>query len=228
MGDDAVTPNAVVIATYNEIATIGRLLEQLSEFHVFVVDDSSPDGTGEVAQAFDFVTLIRRPRKLEVASAYLVGLDLARTTDVPYVIQMDAGGTHEPRDIGALVNTAEQTGADLVIGSRFTRWVWLGRRTAISRGAALLMRLLGTHVRDATSGFRCWRTDFLRQLDFNAVRSRGFAFQLELLYQATALDGRIVEVPIPYRLTNSSFHSGMLWEALRIYGSLFRTRWGSL
>ena len=225
--------DAVVIATYNEAPTTGRLLHGLRDFRVFVVDDSSPDGTGEIASGFEHVTVISRPAKLGIASAYLAGLGAALETDAPYIVQMDAGGTHDPYYAGALAGLAALTNADLVIGSRFMRrrrlggdwldgWTFHGGRTLLSLGAAFLMRRLGLDVRDATSGFRCWRASFLRGLDFGAVRAEGFAFQLELLYQARRAGAEIVELPVPYRLTNSTFNAGMVREALSIYGGLWR------
>jgi|LAHQ01.1.fsa_nt_gb dolichol-phosphate mannosyltransferase len=212
-----------VIATYNEAETIGALLEGLRECRCIVVDDSSPDGTGAIVRTFAHATLLTRPAKLGIASAVLLGLRTALATETEWVVQMDAGGTHRPEDAKKMASVTRLLGADLVIGSRFTsRFDWHGRRTAISLGAAWLMRRLGLHVRDATSGFRCWRADFLRGLDLDAVRARGFAFQLELLYQAHQADGWIVEMPIPYTLTNSTFNGGMLREALITYGRLCR------
>lgn len=212
-----------VIATYNEAETIGALLEGLRECRCIVVDDSSPDGTGAIVRTFAHATLLTRPAKLGIASAVLLGLRAALDTDAAHIVQMDAGGTHRPDDAQSLVSVARLGEADLVIGSRFVRrFDWLGRRTAVSLGAAWLMRRLGVPVLDATSGFRCWRADFLRGLDLDAVRARGFAFQLELLYQAHRAGGRILEMPIPYTLTNSTFNGGMVREALRVYGRLWR------
>lgn len=214
---------AVVMATYNEAETIGALLDSLRAYQCIVVDDSSPDGTGDIVRTFAHATLLTRPCKLGIASAYLAGLRAALDTDAAHIVQMDAGGTHRPDDAQSLVSVARLGEADLVIGSRFVRSVeWRGRRTAVSLGAAWLMRRLGVPVRDATSGFRCWRADFLRGLDLDAVRARGFAFQLELLYQAHRAGGRLLEMPIPYTLTNSTFGTGMLREALVIYGRLCR------
>lgn len=211
-----------VIATYNEAETIGALLDGLRECQCIVVDDSSPDGTGAIVRTFAHATLLTRPCKLGIATAYLAGLRAALATETEWIVQMDAGGTHRPEDAKKLASVTRLLGADLVIGSRFTRPVWRGRRTAISLGAAWLMRRLGLHVRDATSGFRCWRADFLRGLDLDAVRARGFAFQLELLYQAHRAGARILEMPIPYTLTNSTFNGEMVREALRVYGRLCR------
>ena len=214
-----------VIATYNEAETIGALLEGLRECRCIVVDDSSPDGTGAIVRTFAHATLFTRPAKLGIASAYVAGLRAALATEAEWVVQMDAGGTHRPEDAEQLVQVAELFNADLVIGSRFLARGWRGYRTAISLGAAWLMRRLGVPVHDATSGFRCWRADFLRGLDLDAVRARGFAFQLELLYQAHRAGGSIVEMPIPYTLTTSTFNGGMVREALGVWMRLARGTW---
>jgi dolichol-phosphate mannosyltransferase len=134
---------------------------------------------------------------------------------------MDAGMTHKPADVSRFLEQAEATGSDLVIGSRFLSRSFRGYRTMISYSAAFLMRRLGINVRDATSGFRCWRANRLATLDFSQVQARGFAFQLELLYFAWSSGGKVSEMPIEYRLTNSSFNSKMLIEALKVYTRLW-------
>ena len=217
----------VVIATYNEVETIGDILHSLSNVPVIVVDDSSPDGTGELVRAYGNATLITRPGKLGIASAYITGIQAALEVGADSVVQMDAGGTHRPGDARILDSAAQLYGADLVIGSRFYRrkrtpqaidgWTFRGGRTLISLGAAFLMRRLGINVRDATSGFRCWSRRILERMDLNAVHAHGFAFQLEMLSLAYRAGAEIIEASIPYRLTNSTFNPGMLREALVTY-----------
>ncbi len=219
MNSDDVT---VVLATYNEAETIEQLLDQMKDYRIVLVDDSSPDGTGEIARDYYNVEVVTRAGKLGIATAYLDGFRTAFARRSTYIVQMDAGLTHKPADVGRLVVQAQETNSDLVIGSRFLTKSVKGPRTFISLGAAFLMRRLGINVRDASSGFRCWRTDTLAGMDFVSVRARGFAFQLELLHRAWQAGGRITEMPIEYLLTNSSFNSGMLIEALRIYRGLWR------
>lgn len=220
----------VVIATYNEAATIQGILEALTDYHVIVVDDSSPDGTGDLARAYAHVTVIDRPVKLGIASAYLDGLRAALDMRADYVVQMDAGGTHEPNRVISLVNTLLYTPhAYLAIGCRFGSGYPLSKRATISRVAAFLMRMLGVDVIDATSGFRAWRADLLREMDLGDIKARGFAFQLEMLWQAHRWVSKrqlanIVEVGIPYRLTNSSFRPWMIWEGLRTWARLALSR----
>jgi len=218
----------VVLATYNEADTITAVLEGLRDFSVIVVDDSSPDGTGEISRGYEHVEVLSRPSKLGIASAYLDGFRAALEKRASYIIQMDAGMTHKPTDVSRLLAQAEVTDSDLVIGSRFLSRGYKGYRTLISCGAAFLMRRLGVNVRDATSGFRCWRAGRLEKLDFSSVRARGFAFQLELLYQTWSGGGKITEAPIEYQLTNSSLNAKMLAEALGIYFRLWGRRLGRI
>jgi dolichol-phosphate mannosyltransferase len=214
-----VTRTAIVMATYNEAANIGGILENLSDFDVFVVDDNSPDGTGEIAERYRHARLISRARKMGIASAYQEGWRQALRTTPEYhhIVQMDAGNTHAPVDVWQLLSTAGCHHAGLVIGSRFCNGIrWRGARTGISIGAAWLMRRIGVSVHDATSGFRCWRRDVLEAI-YNYPQAYGFAFQLEMLWHAAQLETKIVEYPIDYTLTNSSFNVQMVQEALAVY-----------
>jgi dolichol-phosphate mannosyltransferase len=221
---------AVVIATYNEIDTIRQVLDGLVEYPVVVVDDNSPDGTGQVVKEHENARLISRSGKSGLASAYVCGFRHALRWYKPTaIVQMDAGMTHDPADVPRLLAWLEYDSVDLVIGSRFmgdsriadTRSV-LNYRTVLSLGAAWAMRRLGVRVSDATCGFRCWRASLLREvLTGWEPLATGFAFQLEMLYRAWALSGGAVfSRPIEYRLTNSSFRWGMLAEALRVYARL--------
>jgi dolichol-phosphate mannosyltransferase len=215
----------VVLATYNEAATIGTILDALSEYEVVIVDDSSEDGTGDIARRHPHATVISRPPKSGIVTAYLDGFRAALTHDPTHVVQMDAGLTHKPADVPRLVACADATGAGLVLSSRFVTPRLLSHRSVISLGAAFLMRRAGVPVTDATGGFRCWRADILRRCIGPPLRSAGFAFQLELLHRAREAGGGLAEVPIDYTLTNSSFSLPMAWEALRIYSGFWqRTR----
>jgi dolichol-phosphate mannosyltransferase len=220
-----------VLATYNEASTICEILGRLERLGIrsIVVDDSSPDGTGAIAASFSNTTVVTRSRKLGIASAYIEGLRFAlENSGAPYVVQMDAGLTHDPNDVPHLVDAMER-GYDLVIGSRFASpgFPFFGYRTLISLQAAAMMRCLGVRVRDATSGFRCWRADFLRTLLLDVeLGARGFAFQIELLYGASRR-GRISEVPIRYLLTNSTFNRSMLMEAAAVFARLARRHRGN-
>lgn len=198
----------VVIATYNEELSIDLLLVNLVGFYdnIVVVDDST-DRTPEIIKKFDVKYICGA--NMGIAHAYLTGFTYARSVyPDSKVIQMDAGLTHNPWDIPELL----KRDCDLVIGSR--EFEWKGIRTGISKTASFMMNL---GIEDVTSGFRIWSPELMKQLDFNKVIAKGFAFQLELLYQAYKLGASIEEVKIPYILTNSSFKPKMLLEALYVY-----------
>jgi len=210
----------IVIATYNEAATISDLLRNLSCYQVVVVDDSSPDGTGDLANAFAHVTVLGRPHKMGLASAYDVGFRRALTFNPYYVIQMDAGGTHPPDRVPLLIERAGRLNLGLVIGSRFLQGRrWLSYRSGISWCATALMRLLRLKVSDATSGFRCWQASTLSAIlsRYQQPTVQGHAFQIEMLFRAWEIGTRIGEIPIPYCLTNSTFRWSMVWEGLRTW-----------
>lgn len=216
----------VVIATYNEAETIETILRDWYPYRVIVVDDSSPDGTGELARQHGNAIVISRSRKMGIRSAYCLGLERAiRSLPRPqFIFQMDAGGTHHPLDGRVMVRYAIDHNLDLVIGSRFKGYFKIrGWRTLVSLLAAWLMRLLGIEVYDATSGFRCWRFNTLVHLwqDWDTVRAKGFAFQLELLFRAHKCGFDIGEYIIPYVLTNSSFRWWMIWEGFVTICRLF-------
>src|SRR3990167_2136052 len=221
LGTAQMTNVTVVIATYNEAESIDKILSALAfpSWRVIIVDDNSPDGTSSIARRYDNVEICVRKNERGIASAYRLGFHIAlHHTQPDWIVQMDAGMTHDPADALRLVAKAEDTGADLVIGSRFLYKPEIkGMRTLISLGAAALMRLRGAPVTDATTGFRCWRPRILLLAALYPFRAQGFAFQLETLYQAVRMGANIQEISVPYKLTNSSFRPAMLAEALWIY-----------
>jgi dolichol-phosphate mannosyltransferase len=218
---------AAVIATYKESATIRDLVRQLVSFGwaVCVVDDSPYeyphcDGTGWIACS-EGAFVIERGSKQGIASAYMEGFKTALTQWSPdYIVQMDAGGTHDPHDAFRMVDKAHWGSCDFVVANRFAYPVPFTRRSLISRGAAWLMRKKGVWLWDVTCGLRVWRSDLLREIISEPLKSEGFAFQLELLYRAYKLPTSIGVYPIDYMLTNSTFKPGMIAEALRIYAGL--------
>jgi len=223
----------IVMATYNEADNIRQVLDGLGDYPVVVVDDNSPDGTGDIAASYENVTLIRRAGKMGLASAYMYGFKAALKRRPQYVVQMDAGLTHDPANVPYLVAAAEgmldSVGNLLVTGSRFYYPLpFLNGRTIISLMAAWIMRnLLNVPTRDATCGFRCWPATLLRPiLESNnyQTRAQGHAFQIEMLYHAWQRRKTIVEVAIEYRLTNSSLKPMELMEALQTCWTLWRER----
>jgi dolichol-phosphate mannosyltransferase len=200
----------LVLPTYNEAGNIELLvravLAQLPEgSRVLVVDDNSPDGTGEIVQRLAVelpVELLHRPGKEGLASAYIAGFEqvLARGADL--VLQMDADFSHDPRDLPSLIQASE--GADLVLGSRYVAGGgvedWSLIRQGISRGGSAYARLvLGVDVRDLTGGFKCFRRQVLESIDLKEISSQGYAFQVEMSYRALQAGFQLQEVPIVFR-----------------------------
>ena len=201
----------VVLPTYNEAETIEPMVRAVrdaapSPRRILVVDDSSPDGTGEIADRLaaehEDVSVLHRPRKLGLGPAYLAGFRVALDGGAGLVVQMDADFSHDPAELGKLLERTRD--ADLVIGSRYVPGGrvtdWGHGRLAVSRGGSRYARaVLGLGIQDMTSGFKCWRRDALESLELDTVRSQGYAFQVEMTYRACRAGFRVVEVPITFR-----------------------------
>ena len=199
----------VLIPTYNERENLPTIVERVRrtvpEVDVCVLDDSSPDGTGEVADELaggdDQVHVIHRAGKEGLGAAYLHGFAWALEQGYDAVVEMDADGSHRPEDLRRLLAAAQH--ADLVIGSR---WVpggkvvnWPTHRKVLSVGGNIYTRvLLGMSVHDATAGYRVYRADALRSLDLHSVESAGYCFQVDLTRRAVAAGLDVVEVPITF------------------------------
>jgi len=200
----------VILPTYNERATIGRVLAGVMEagrnVEALVVDDGSPDGTAEVVEALakgtGRISMIRRSGKQGLASAYLAGFRKALRDGYDVVVEMDADLSHRPEDLPALLRGA--TSHDLTIGSRYVPGGsvsnWGRARLALSRAGNTYARVaLGLPVADATSGFRAYRREVLEALLGGGIRSEGYAFQVELVYRAWRSGFSVTEVPITFR-----------------------------
>ncbi len=172
---------------------------------VLVIDDSSPDGTGEIADRLaaelDWVDVLHRPRKEGLGRAYLDGFRAALEAGAELVLELDCDFSHDPKDVPRLLAAAAD--ADLVLGSRYVagggtaNWGLL--RRAISRWGSLYAQiLLGLPVRDLTGGFKCYRRAVLETIDLGAIDSRGYAFQIETTYRAIRAGFRVVEIPIRF------------------------------
>ena len=199
----------VIVPTYNERENLNGLLPRLRQAvpdaEVLVVDDGSPDGTGQVADAFALadaaVHVLHRPAKAGLAAAYLAGFEWGLRRGFDQLVCMDADGSHLPEQLPALLDAAGD--ADLVIGSR---WVpggsaigWPLHRRLLSLGGSWYARLvLGLRQRDVTGGFRVYRADALRRIRTHANESRGYVFQIEMLWRADRERLRITEVPITF------------------------------
>ena len=200
-------PAWIVLPTYCEAANVERMVGALRaavpDAHVLVVDDASPDGTGDLAERLDGVDVLRRPTRLGLGSAYVAGFTRALAEGAGYVFEMDADLSHDPGDLPRLL-AAARDGADVVLGSRYARgggveqWTWW--RRAVSRGGCAYARaVLGVPIRDLTSGFKCFRASALHAIGYGTVRSRGYAFQVELTYRALRRGLHVAEVPICFR-----------------------------
>lgn len=235
-------PTWVVIPTYNEAETVEPIVRAVlevlpSEAGILIVDDASPDGTGRIADRLAAelaeVEVVHRPSKRGIGPAYLAGFRRLLDAGAGLVVQMDADFSHDPADVPRLIEAA--SGADLAIGSRYVPGGeildWGPRRKAISRwGSAYARTVLGLGVRDMTSGFKCWRRRALEGIDFDAVRSEGYAFQVEMTYRAVRAGLEVVEVPITFRdrrVGESKMTGSIVVEAaLRVPALRFRIRAG--
>lgn len=199
----------VLVPTYNEVESLPTILRRVREAvpdaDILVLDDMSPDGTGELADRWAEddarVHVLHRTRKEGLGAAYLAGFAWGLVRGYDALVEIDADGSHPPSVLPQMI--AASATADLVIGSR---WVpggrvqnWPKRRELLSRGANLYTRLLlGMEVRDATAGYRVYRADALRSLSLEDVSSVGYCFQIDLTWRATQAGMRIVEVPITF------------------------------
>jgi dolichol-phosphate mannosyltransferase len=199
----------MVVPTYNEAANlawiVGRVRKSLPDADVLVVDDGSPDGTGEIAdelaEADSHVSVVHRTAKEGLGAAYLHGFRVALANGYDVIGEMDADGSHQPEQLPRLLDALVD--ADLVLGSRWVpggsvvNWPWT--RVALSRGGNLYTRmLLGIPVRDATGGFRLFRRTTLEKIDLHSVRSVGYCFQADLAWRTVEAGLRVREVPIDF------------------------------
>jgi len=201
-------PRAVVcLPTYNERENLEPMLRALADkdVGVLVIDDNSPDGTGEIADRLaaelGHVGVLHRERKEGLGPAYLAGFRRALADGAELVLEMDCDFSHSPDDVPRLVAAARD--ADLVLGSRYVRGGSIGNwgavRRFVSAGGSLYARLLlGSGVRDLTGGFKCYRREVLEAIDLDAIESRGYAFQIETTYRAARAGFRVVEIPIHF------------------------------
>ena len=218
----------VCIPTYNERDNIVSLVTEILEMpriDVLIVDDASPDGTGEVAQhlasrSAGRVDVLHRPGKLGLGSAYIDAFKVGLARGYTLIIEMDGDGSHQPRFLPALVQAADA--ADVVIGSRavtgggIENWDWW-RRLLSAGGSSYARTILHLKTRDLTSGLKCFRREVLEALDLDAVLSTGYAFQIELTYLAHRRGFRVTEVPILFTERHSGrskMSTGIVLEAI--------------
>ena len=200
----------VCLPTYNEIENLEPMVRALGEVlpeggRVLVIDDGSPDGTGELADRLaaelPWVSVLHRLRKEGLGRAYIAGFHRALADGAELALEMDCDFSHDPRDVPRLI-AAVEAGADVAIGSRYVPGGgtenWGLVRRLISRGASLYTRTLLMPVHDPTSGFKCFRREVLERIDLDAIESMGYAFQIENVYRARRAGFTVVEVPIVF------------------------------
>ncbi len=234
----------LILPTFDEAQTIEQIVRAAHAvlaaaapegFRILVVDDSSPDGTGRIAdrlaRELPGVEVLHRAERAGLGPAYLAGFARALAGGAGHVLEMDSDLSHDPADLARLLAAARE-GADLVLGSRYvaggavTDWGLV--RRAVSRGGSWYARVvLGLGVRDLTGGFKCFRAEVLRSIDLASVRSVGYAFQVELTYRAVQAGFRVREVPIAFR-DRTTGRSKMSWriagEAVVLVPQLRRRR----
>lgn len=201
----------VVIPTYNEADNIEAMAEALfaldiPDLHLLVVDDASPDGTGEIAEGVKAryprrMHVIHRPGKLGLGTAYITGFKYALDAGAQTIVQMDADFSHRPEYIPEMLDALADY--DLVIGSRYVpggkldeRWSWWRYLLSWWANSVYVRLILNTRVKDATAGFRAWRRSTLEGMNLDRIRSNGYIFQVEMAYVAERLGYRILEIPI--------------------------------
>lgn len=218
----------VIIPTYNEKENILKIIPAVLQQHdcleVLVVDDGSPDGTGDLVQGLmeqePRIHLMRRQGKMGLGSAYIAGFRWALERDFQRIFEMDADFSHDPSELVTFLTCAEN--ADLVLGSRYlngrisvVNWDW--KRLILSYGANLYTRLITRlPVSDATGGFKCFRREALQALDFDSMRSDGYCFQIETTFKIWKKGLRVVETPIVFTdrtLGTSKMSGGIISEA---------------
>ena len=217
----------VCLPTYNELENLEPMLRALGDkgVSVLVIDDNSPDGTGELAERLaaelDYVEVLHRERKEGLGPAYLAGFHHALAGDAELILEMDCDFSHDPADVPRLIGAVE-SGADLALGSRYveggTVRNWGLLRRIVSAGGSFYARvLLGVRVHDLTGGFKCYRRTVLEAIDLDVIHSKGYAFQIETTYRALRAGFHVVEIPITFadrEVGGSKMSKGIVAEAI--------------
>ena len=218
----------IVIPTYNEAENIENLVRKILELHpqihFIIVDDNSPDGSGEIADNLSVniptISILHRPKKLGLGSAYIEGFKKALDEGAEIIFEMDADFSHDPNDIQYFLNAVKK--ADVVIGSRYLHGVrvigWRFRRLFVSKLANIFVShiMIFPQIWDYTSGFRCYRREVLESIGLDKIKSDGYAFQIEMAYRSYKNDFQIIEIPIIFSAREkgvSKISRGVVYEA---------------
>ena len=236
----------VIVPTYNEAHNIPKIIETVMNLdeptNMLVVDDGSPDGTGDIVESMiesyeDRLHLIRRSGKLGLGTAYVEGFKFALKKGYTYICEMDADFSHNPEDIPALVDEVKSGNADVAIGSRYANGIsiinWPLSRLILSYGANLYARLItGLPVADTTAGFKCIHKKVLEAISVEGIRSNGYAFQIELHFRAWKAGFKLKEVSIIFREREegvSKMSKKIVFEAIwRVWFLKFQSLFGRL
>jgi len=237
-----VSLSLIIIPTYNERENIERMVRKVmsiaDDFHVLVVDDGSPDGTGEIVKSLqekfhNSLHILVRKAKMGLGTAYVEGFRWGLQRDYDYFFEMDADFSHNPDDLIRLLGACVQGGGDVAIGSRYVPGGdvknWSFDRRFLSRGASIYVRMItGMPVKDPTAGFVCYSRAVLEALDLDGIEFVGYTFQIEMKFKSQLAGFRLIEVPITFvdRVEGvSKMSGGIISEA--IFGVL-QLKWDSL
>ena len=234
----------VIIPTYNEKENIEKIIRAVlglgpHAFNILVIDDGSPDGTAAIVKRLmedefkNRLFIIERRGKLGLGTAYIAGFKWAIEQKYDYIFEMDADFSHDPKDLPRLYEACATDGADVAIGSRYVSGVnvvnWPMGRVLMSYYASKYVRtVLGVKLHDTTAGFKCYRRQVLEAIDLDAIRFKGYAFQIEMKFTAYKLGFKIKEVPVIFvnrREGTSKMSGGIFGEAL--FG-IMRLRWAAM
>jgi apolipoproteiN n-acyltransferase lnt/dolichol-phosphate-mannosyl transferase dpm1 len=234
----------VIIPTYNEKENIEKIIRAVlglgpHAFNILVIDDGSPDGTAAIVKRLmedefkNRLFIIERHGKLGLGTAYIAGFKWAIEQKYDYIFEMDADFSHDPKDLPRLYEACATDGADVAIGSRYVSGVnvvnWPMGRVLMSYYASKYVRtVLGVKLHDTTAGFKCYRRQVLEAIDLDAIRFKGYAFQIEMKFTAYKLGFKIKEVPVIFvnrREGTSKMSGGIFGEAL--FG-VMRLRWAAM
>ena len=232
----------VVIPTFNEKENISKIIHAVidlkQDFHVLVVDDSSPDGTAQIVKQLQQkfpgqLFLEERTGKLGLGTAYIHGFKWATAKGYQFIFEMDADFSHNPNDLPRLYNACKNGGADLAIGSRYVKgggvvnWPW--DRVALSKGGSLYTRMITwMPVKDPTAGFMCYKKEVLETINLDEIVFIGYAFQIEMKFAAWKLHFKMKEVPIIFQdrtIGESKMNKGIVKEGIL---GVLKLRWHSL